>query len=125
MQPCERRRAKQALKGPSGRNFFSKFISPAALRQDNQHQKPKAPQTKGKSVHHPVQQNLSKREFQNPGLSVQVISSFNNNTVAAVVRQFMIDISGAVSEEKKVLVITKMILNAEKWLLVFIGRSKS
>jgi hypothetical protein len=75
MQPCERRSAQRAPKGPLGRTFFPKFTSPeqsyaAALRQDNQHQEPKAPQTEGKSVRHTVQHYLSQKGFQKTSLSV-------------------------------------------------------
>jgi hypothetical protein len=37
----------------------------------------------------------------------------------------MTELSNAMSEEDRVMVITKFILNAIKWLLEFIGRSKS
>jgi hypothetical protein len=117
MQPRERRTTKQKSKESSqGRTFFSKFTSPeqsyaAALRQDKQHPQPKAPQTDGKSVRHPLQQYLSQQGFQKPGLSVQAPISSNNNAVATVVQQIMIELSGAVSEEVRVMVIRKMVLN--------------
>jgi hypothetical protein len=114
MQPCERRRAKQAVKGPSGstRTFFSKFTSPeqsysAALCQDNHHQQTKALQTGEKR------------------LSVQDPSLCNSNIVATVVHQIMTELTVVVSEEDRVMVITKMVLNATEWLLEFIGHSKS
>jgi hypothetical protein len=36
----------------------------------------------------------------------------------------MTELSGAVSEEDRLMVITKMVLNATKWPLEFISRSK-
>jgi hypothetical protein len=55
------RKAQRVPKEPSERKFFYKFTSPeqsysAALRQDNQNQQPKAPQTEEKSIRYPVQQ---------------------------------------------------------------------
>jgi hypothetical protein len=37
----------------------------------------------------------------------------------------MIELSKAVSEEDRVVVVTKLALNTTKWLLEFIGRQKS
>jgi hypothetical protein len=37
----------------------------------------------------------------------------------------MTELGEAVSEENNIMVITKMVLNETKWLLEFIGRSKS
>jgi hypothetical protein len=107
MQPHERR-AQQAPKEPSGRMFFSKFTSPqqsytATLHQDRQHQQPQTTQTE--------QQYLPQKEFQKTGLSVQAPSSSNSDTVATVVHQIMTELSKAVSEEDRVMVITKLILN--------------
>jgi hypothetical protein len=94
--------------------FLPKFTSPeqsyaAALRQDTQHQQPQAPQTDGKRVR-------PQREIQRTGLSVQAPSSSDNNTLkdATVVQQIMRELSEAVSEEDKIMVITKMILNLMK-----------
>jgi hypothetical protein len=36
----------------------------------------------------------------------------------------MTELSEAVSEKDKIMVVTKMLLNETKWLLQFIGRSK-
>jgi hypothetical protein len=45
--------------------------------------------------------------------------------VAAVVQQVMRELCKAVSEKDKVMVITKIILNETRWLLEYIGCSKS
>jgi hypothetical protein len=58
-----------------------------------------------------VQQYLPQQEFQKSGVLVQAPSSSNNNTVAIVVYLIMTEPSGAVSEEDRVMVITKMVLN--------------
>jgi hypothetical protein len=90
------------------RTFFSKFTSPqqsygAALRQDKQHQQPQTTQTE--------QQYLKQKDFQKTDLSVQAPSSSNNDTVATVVHQIMTKLIKAVSEEDRVIVITKLVLN--------------
>jgi hypothetical protein len=110
LQPCERRRAQQAPKGPSGRKFFSKFTSPqqsyaAALCQDKQHQQPQTTQTE--------QQYLPQEEFQKTVLSVQSPSSSDNDKlkVATEVRQIVKELSEAVSEEDKVMTVTMIILD--------------
>jgi hypothetical protein len=46
-------------------------------------------------------------------------------TVATMMQQIMTQLSEAVSEQDKIIVITKMVLNETKCLLEFIGRSKS
>jgi hypothetical protein len=56
----QKRGAKRAPKGSSGKTLFSKFTSPeqtdaAALRQDVQHQQPQARQTDVKNLRPPVQ----------------------------------------------------------------------
>jgi cell division protein FtsN len=104
----QRRRAQRAPKGPTGKTFFSKFTSPqrsyaAALRQDKQNQQPQTTQTE--------QQYLPQKEFQKTELSVQATSSSNNNSVATVVHQIMTTLTKAVSEEDRVMVITKLVLN--------------
>jgi hypothetical protein len=100
--------------------FFSEFISPeqscsAALHQDAQQQQPQAPHTGWKSLRHPVQQHLPQQEIQKTGLLVQAPSSFNNEKilvkVATVVQQIMTELSDAVSEKNKIMVITKMVLD--------------
>jgi hypothetical protein len=98
--------------------FFSEFTSPqqsytAALCEDKQHQQPQTMQTE--------QQYLPQKEFQKTGLSVQAPSLSNNDTVATAVHQIMSKLTKAVSEEDKVMVITKLVLNATKWQLEFIG----
>jgi hypothetical protein len=57
------------------------------------------------------QQYLPQKEFQKTGLSVQAPSSSNNNTVATIVHQIMTEVTEAVSEEDRVMVITKLVLN--------------
>jgi hypothetical protein len=115
MQPCERRRARGPRKGSSGRTFFSKFTSPeqsyATALSGHSHQQPQAPQRGGKSVRHPVQNSLLQEEFQKTDLSVQASSSCNNGTAATIVHQIMTELSGALSQEDRVMVITKMVLN--------------
>jgi molybdopterin converting factor small subunit len=82
----------------------------AALRQDTQQRQSQAPQTVGKSVQHPVQQHLPQQEFQRTGRSVQAPSSSNNKLkVATVVGQIMKELSEAVSEEDKVMIVTIMV----------------
>jgi hypothetical protein len=85
----------------------------AALRQDTQQQQPQAPQTDGKSVQHPVQQHLPQQEFQKTDVSVQAPSLSDNDKieVATVVGQIMRELSGAVSEEDKVMIVTMMVLD--------------
>jgi hypothetical protein len=62
-------------------------------------------------VQHPVQQHLPQQEFQKAGLSVQAPSSSDNDKlkVATVVRQTMKELSEAVSEEDKVMIVTMMV----------------
>jgi hypothetical protein len=45
--------------------------------------------------------------------------------VSIVVQQIMTELSEAVSEKDKIMVIIKMVLKEAKWLLVFIGFSNS
>jgi hypothetical protein len=117
----QRRRTQQAPKGSSQRTFFSKFTPPeqsyaAALCQDIQQQQLQAPHTYGKSLWPPMQQHLPKQEIQRTGLSVQAPSSTNNSTlkVVTVVQQIITELSEAVSEKDKIMVITKMVLNLMK-----------
>jgi hypothetical protein len=67
------------------------------------------------------------RKFREQVLSVQAPSSNNNDMlkVAIVVQQIMTKLSPTVSEKDKIMVIIKMVLNKTKWLVEFIGRSKS
>jgi hypothetical protein len=128
----KKRRAQQAAKRSSGRTVLSKFASreqsyAAALRQGTQSLHTQAPQTDGKSCRHPVQQHLQQQDIQETGLSVQAPSSYNNDTlkIAAEVQEIMTELSGAVSEKGKIIVITKMVLNEIKRLIEFTGRSNS
>jgi hypothetical protein len=97
--------------------LFSKFTSEqsyeTALRPDTEHQQPQAPQTDGNSVRHPLQQHLPVQDIQKTGLSVQAPSSSVNDTlkVDTVVRQIMKELSEAVSEEDKIMIITIIVLN--------------
>jgi hypothetical protein len=97
------------------------------LRQETQQQQPQAPQTDGRSVQHPVQQHLPQQDIQIRGLSGQAPSSTNNYTLkdATEAKQSITKLREAVSEEGKMVVIRKMVLNEIKWLLDFIDRSKS
>jgi hypothetical protein len=60
-------------------------------------------------------------EFEKLGLSVLAPSSHSNDTV---VHQIMTDVSEIVSQEEGIVVIRKVLLNATKWLLDFIGHLK-
>jgi hypothetical protein len=66
----------------------------------------------GKSVQQPVQ-HLPQQEIQETSLSVQAHSLTNNEIlkVATVVQQIMRELSEAVSQEEKIMVITKKVLN--------------
>jgi hypothetical protein len=81
--------------------------------QETQHQQPLAPQTCEKSLQTPVQLHLSQQEIQRTGLSVQAPSSTNNETlkVVTVVQHVMTDLSEALSEKGKIMLIIKMVLN--------------
>jgi uncharacterized protein YggL (DUF469 family) len=74
-------------------------------------------QTDGNSVQHPVQKHLPQQEFQKTGLSVQApISSENEKLqVATVVRQIMKELSEAVSEEDKLMIVTMVVLDLMQW----------
>jgi hypothetical protein len=63
-----------------------------------------------------VQQYLPQQEFQKTGLSLQVPSSSNSDTlkVATVVHPIMTELSEAVSEKDKIITVTKMALNFMK-----------
>jgi hypothetical protein len=63
-----------------------------------------------------MQQHLPQQEIQKTGLSVQVPSPSDNDTlkVVTVVRQIMTELSGNVSGKDKVMVSTKMIRNLLK-----------
>jgi hypothetical protein len=80
------------------------------------HQQPQAPQACEESVQYPVQQICHNRKFRKRGLLVQAASSTNGDTlkVGTVVRQNMREPREAGSEEDKIMVITKMVLNLMK-----------
>jgi hypothetical protein len=81
-----------------------------------QHQQPQAPQTYGKCFQTTVQQHQPQQEIQRTGLSVQAPSSANNGmlNIVTVVQLIITELSEAVSEKDKIMVITEMILNSEK-----------
>jgi hypothetical protein len=83
--------------------FFSKFTSQqqshaAAQHQDKEHQHPQTSQTK--------QQYVSEKESQRTSLLVRAPFSCNNDNVATVVHQIMTELTKAVSQEDRVMVIT-------------------
>jgi hypothetical protein len=49
----------------------------------------------------------------------------STDSVVTVVQQIISELSEAVTEKDEIMAITKMALNETKWLLEFIGRSKS
>jgi uncharacterized protein YggL (DUF469 family) len=63
----------------------------------------------GRSWRSPVQQRLPKQEFQKTGLSVQAPSSANSDKlqVSTAVQHVMTDLSEAVSEKDKIMIIKK------------------
>jgi hypothetical protein len=63
-----------------------------------------------------VQQHLAQQEIERTGLSVQAPSSADNDTlkVVTLVQQIITEVSTAVSENEKIMVITKMVLNIMK-----------
>jgi hypothetical protein len=83
------------------------------VHQDTQHQKPQALQTDGKSFWFPMQQHLLQQEIQRTGLSVQAASLSNSDMSkdATVVQQIITEPSEVVSENAKIMVTTKMVLN--------------
>jgi hypothetical protein len=68
------------------------------------------------SLRTPVQRHLPQQEIQRTGLLAQAPSSINNDTlkIATVVQQIITELSEAVSEKDKIMVITKMVLNLMK-----------
>jgi hypothetical protein len=60
-----------------------------------------------------VQQHLPQQEFQKTGLSAQALSSSDSDAlkVATAVRQIMKELSEAVSEEGRAVIVTKMVLH--------------
>jgi hypothetical protein len=92
-----------------------------------QHQQPQAQQIDGKSLWPSVQQHLPQQAILKTGLPVEAPSSSNNNMlkVATVVQQIITELSEAMSERDKIMVIAKMVIKRTKWLLEFIGCSKS
>jgi hypothetical protein len=73
-----------------------------------------------------MQRHLPQQKIQKRGLSVQAPSSNDNEKLKVVtaVRQIIRELIKAVSEEDKIMVITKMLRNETKWQLKFIGLSK-
>jgi hypothetical protein len=64
-------------------------------------------------VLHPVQQHLPQQEIQKTSLSVQAPSWSDNDKLkaATVVRQIMKELSEAVSQGDKVMIVTMMVLD--------------
>jgi hypothetical protein len=58
-----------------------------------------------------VQQQVPQQEFQKTGLSVQAPISSNNDTVATIMHRIMTELGGAIPQEGRIMVITKMVLN--------------
>jgi hypothetical protein len=81
--------------------------------QDTQQQQLQAPQADERSVQHPIQQHLPQQEIQKMGLSVQSPSSSDNDKlkIATVVQQIVKELSEAVSEEDKAMIVTMMVLD--------------
>jgi hypothetical protein len=63
-----------------------------------------------------MQQYLPQQEIQRRGLSVEAPSSANSDTlkIATVAQQIMTELSEAVSEKAKIMLITKMLLSLMK-----------
>jgi hypothetical protein len=63
-----------------------------------------------------VQKRVPQQEIQGTGLSVQAPSSTNNDTLktATAMQQIITELSEAVSEKGKIMVITKMVFNLMK-----------
>jgi hypothetical protein len=79
VKEIQKRRAQRALKGSSGKTFFSKFTYQvqsyaAALHEDTQHQQTQAPQTDEKSVQHPTKQHLPQQKIKKKNRSVSTAS---------------------------------------------------
>jgi hypothetical protein len=68
-----------------------------------------------------MQQYLTQKELQKIGLSVQDSSLSSSDTVATVVHQIMTELSEAVSEKDKIMVITKIVLSETKCLLEYMA----
>jgi hypothetical protein len=131
LQPRERRDpkkedAKNTKKNTTGMVFSSKYTTPglsfaSSLRnnteQQQQHQPHRVPMAAPVAVEKPsVPASLRQQE---PGQPVQAsnvsnVSLDNMFRIAAVVQQIMTDFSGAVSEEAKIVAITKIVLNLMK-----------
>jgi hypothetical protein len=63
-----------------------------------------------------MQQHLPQKEIQRTSLPVQAPSSTKNDMLktATVVEQIMTELSDAVSQKDKIMIITKMVLNLMK-----------
>jgi hypothetical protein len=80
------------------------------------HQQPQAPQRYRKSFWTPMQQHLPQYEIQRTGLSVQAPNLTNTDMLKTtnVVQQIFTELSEAVTEKYKIMVITKIVLNIIK-----------
>jgi hypothetical protein len=125
-----RKKLKATVQGPAARAFSSKYTTPdrsfaAALRGHAQSQEPQVIQAQHP---HPVtvegrEQVQPPRQHQQPtqqtGQSVQATSVKSSSLddmfrVASAVQQIMTELNDAVSEEEKIVVITKIVLNLMK-----------
>jgi hypothetical protein len=72
--------------------------------------------TYGKTLRIPLQQHLPQQIIQRTGLPVQAHSSTNSDTlkIATVVQQIMTELSEALSEKDRIMIITIMVLNLMK-----------
>jgi hypothetical protein len=63
-----------------------------------------------------VQQHLLEHEIQKTGLAARASSSTNSDTlqIATLLQQIITELSEAVSEKDKIIIITKMVLNLMK-----------
>jgi CRISPR/Cas system CSM-associated protein Csm5 (group 7 of RAMP superfamily) len=69
-----------------------------------------------KALRSPVQQHLPQQEIQKTGLSVQAPSSTNSDTlkIVSVEQQIVTELSKAVTEKGKIMIVTKTVLNLMK-----------
>jgi hypothetical protein len=114
-----RRTQRPSNKGPAGRLFTSAYVVPgqsfaAALRGDSQQQPPMRQNHKVKP--NPADQTEFQPPTQQTGQSVQAPTVHSSPLddmfkVATVVQQIMTGLNGAVSEEEKIVAITKIVLN--------------
>jgi hypothetical protein len=122
--PTQLRCASQGTPGATGTaDIWETRAAPLAAAQAKEHQEPQAQQTYGKRVRHPSQQHSPQQEIQKTGLVIQAPSSSNVTLkVATAVQQIMTELSEAVSEKDKTMVITKVVLNLKNKMATRIQR---